>query len=102
MTSPNDAEPEYLSTFCPILSHAVLSPAVLQKDTSPKQVLLPLAGEVKKATEEPHSAEYIGCQGPSCAFFLRNEGKCAIPLLTQAAGVLIGMQMAGKVPTSQH
>lgn len=93
MTTPNDAEPEYLSTFCPILSHAVLSPAVLKKEED-KQVLLPLAGEIKRAAEEESKQqEYIGCQGPSCAFFLRHEGKCAIPLLTQAAGVLISMQL---------
>jgi hypothetical protein len=92
-------EPEYLSTFCPILSHAVLSPAVLKEE---KQMLIPLGPETAAAAPT-RQAEYIGCQGPSCAFFLRGENKCCIPLLTQGFGILVAAQL-GQLPTTppQH
>jgi hypothetical protein len=99
------AQPEYLGQFCPILSHAVLRPSDLKTAADGRQMILPVGGDIasaaKAAADEPGEAEYIGCQGPSCAFFLRSEGKCCIPLLTQAAGVLISMQLGAKIEVQQ-
>lgn len=96
-------QPDYLTQFCPILSHAVLSPAAIEKPT--KQVLVPLGNEA--ALPQPPAVpetEYIGCQGPSCAFFLRGEGRCCLPLLTQAMGAIISLQYGDKLnlQPSQH
>ena len=105
MTTPT--QPEYLGTFCPILSHAVLRPEVLKPEE--KQMLIPLGGDIASAAkaatgDTAREAEYIGCQGPTCAFFLRGEGRCAIPLLTQALGVMVGikLQEAGINTNPQH
>lgn len=100
MSNENNAlgTPDYANTFCPILSHAVLSPTVIKPEQSK---LLAIGGEVAK-DDAPPEAEYIGCQGPSCAFFLRGEGKCCLPLLTQAMGALISLQFGDKLNPPQH
>lgn len=91
---------EYLSTFCPILSHAVLSPAVLEEaEEEPQQTVLQLNEAPKTAAPKTkqRNAEYIGCQGPNCAFFLRGENRCCIPLLTQATGIMLAHKL-GQLP----
>ena len=109
-TPPGSAEPEYLSQFCPILSHAMLRPVA---EPTPSQTILtgmsttggaPVVKDTAFAEPEAKEAEYVGCQGPSCAFFLKNEGKCAITLIPMALGAILfrfgGMPQPD--PTSQH
>lgn len=85
--------PDYANRFCPILSHAVLKPIPTKEESK----LLAVGGEVKSDASEPPEAEYIGCQGPNCAFFLIGENGCCLPMLTRAMAAIISLQFGDKL-----
>lgn len=105
MSSEAKTDPAYLSQFCPILSHAMLAPA---KPEAKPTVLAGLSTTSGGATvaEQPEAAEaeYVGCQGPACAFFVEGEGHCAIKLVPMAlAAILFRLGTPPPTfPTSQH
>lgn len=93
------AEPSYLNQFCPVLSHAVLKPA--PKQAPSPQMILPgmttTSGGVTTTGVEPamppEEQEYIGCQGPSCALFVKEGGRCALALIPVAVAQLVQLKM---------
>lgn len=91
MTATNNTnpQPEYLNQFCPILSHAVLKPEPPKAEPSK---LLAIGGEVAAAAPVDTGREYIGCQGPSCGFFVKSEGKCGVPLISMGLAMMIRLQ----------
>lgn len=101
-------DPAYLAQFCPILSHAVLAPPQPKAKPSILAGMATTGGgaSLRDDALEPDApeAEYIGCQGPACAFFLEGEGRCGIPLIAMGIAAMLfrfgGMPPTS--PTSQH
>lgn len=81
-------------TLCPILSHAVLKP----EPVAAPSALIAVGGELKPAAPAaPKDHEFIGCQGPSCAWFISGEQRCAMALTPMALGAIINLQFGDKL-----